>query len=68
MVEGRQFPTHMITPLNLHDVQLRCGRILENKKPSVVIQEQDNSEEYSLQQNKRFEGKSPQNHNIENEK
>jgi hypothetical protein len=48
MVEGQQFPTYMITPLDLNDVQLRSGRILEKEKPSVVIQEQDNSEEDSL--------------------
>lgn len=31
----------MITPLDLSDVQLRSGRILEKEKPSVFIQEQD---------------------------
>ena len=31
----------MITPLNLKNVQLRSGRILENKFPSVVIQERE---------------------------
>ena len=67
MVEGQQFPTYMIT-LNLNDVQLRSGRILEKERPSVVIQEQDNSEEDSLQPNKSFEGTSLQNQNIENEK
>ena len=41
MVEGQQFPTYMIVPLN--DVQLRSGRVLE--KPSIDIQEQDTSEE-----------------------
>jgi len=68
MVEGQQFPTFFITPLDLNDVQLRSGRILEKKKPSVVIHEQDNFEEDSPQKNKSFEGKSPQNQNIENEK
>ena len=34
----------------------------------MVIQEQDNSEEDSLQQNKSFEGTSPQNQNTKNEK
>ena len=68
MVEGHQFPTYMITPLDLNDVQLRSGRILEKKKPSIVIQEQDNSEEDSLQQNKSFEGTSSQNQNTKNEK
>ena len=50
----------MITPIDLNDVQLRSGRILERKKPYVVIQEQGNfNEEISLQQNKSpEEGKS----------
>ena len=65
MVEGQQFPTYMITPLDLNDVQLRSGRILEKENPFVVIQEQDNSEENSLQPNKSFEGTSLQNQNIE---
>jgi len=39
MVEGQKFPTYMITPLDLNDVQLRSGRILENERPFVVIQE-----------------------------
>ena len=68
IVEGKQFPTYMITPLDLKDVQLRYGRILEKKKPFVVIKEQDNSEEDSLQPNKSFEGTSLQNQNNENEK
>ena len=55
MVEGQQFPTYMITPLDLNDVQLRSGRILEKERPSVVIQEQDSSEEDSLKVNKSFE-------------
>lgn len=68
MVEGQQFPTYMITPLDLNDVQLRSGRILEKERPSVVIQEQDNSEEDSLKVNKIFEGTSLQNQNTKNEK
>jgi len=60
MVEGQQFPTYMITPLDINDVQLRSGRILEKEIHSVVIQEQDNSEEDSLQPNKSFEGTSLQ--------
>ena len=68
MVEGQQFPTYLITPLDLNDVQLRFGRILEKERHSVVIQEQDNSKEDSLQPNKSFEGTSLQNQNIENEK
>ena len=58
----------MITPLDLNDVQLRLGRILEKERPSVVIQEQDSSKEYSLKVNKSFEGTSLQNQNIEKEK
>ena len=61
----------MITPLDLNNVQLSSGRILERKKPSVVIQEQyDFHEEVSLQQNKSFEeGTSlQQNQNSENVK
>ena len=53
MIEGQQFPTYLITPLDLSDVQLRSGRILEKRKPSVIIQEQDNSEEDSLRVNKK---------------
>jgi len=68
MVEGQQFPTYMITPLDLNDVQLRFGRILEKERPSVVIQEQDISEEDSLKFNKSFEETSLQNQNIEKEK
>ena len=45
MVEGQQFPTYMITSLDLNDVQLRYGRILEKEMPFVVIQEQHNSKE-----------------------
>jgi len=52
MVEGQQFPTYTITPLDLNDVQLRSGRILEKEKTSIVIQEQDTSEEDSLKVNK----------------
>ena len=54
MVEGQQFPTYMIVPLDLNDVQLRSARILEKERPSIVIQEQDNSEEDSLQPNTSF--------------
>ena len=66
MIEGQQFPTYLITPLDLSDVQLRSGRILEKRKPSVIIQEQDNSEEDSLRVNKSLEeGTSFQGQNIE---
>jgi len=68
MVEGQQFPTYMITPLDLNDVQLRSGRILEKEIPSVVIQEKYSFEEDSLKVNKSFEGTSLQNQNIEKEK
>lgn len=68
MVEGQKFPTYMITPLDLNDFQLRSGRILEKDKPSIVIQEQNISEEDSLKVNKSFEGVSLQNQNIEKEK
>ena len=69
MIEGQQFQTYMITPLDLNDVQIRSGRILEKKNPSVVIQEQDKSEEDSLQPNKSFEeGRYLQNQNEKNEK
>ena len=68
-IEGQQFPTYMITPLDINDVQLRSGRILERKIPSIFIQEQNNFEEDSLQPNKFFEeGTSLQNQNSENEK
>ena len=69
MIEGKKFPTYLTTPLDLNDVQLRSGRILERKKPSVVIQEQNNSEEDSLRVNKSLEeSTSLQDQNIEKEK
>ena len=55
MIEGQQFLTYLITPLDLSNVQLRSGRILEKRKPSVIIQEQDNFEEDSLRVNKSLE-------------
>ena len=55
MIEGQQFPTYLITPLDLSEVQLRSGRILEKRKPSVIIQEQDSFEKDSLQVNKSLE-------------
>ena len=59
----------MINPLDLNDVQLRFGRILENNKPSVIIQEQNNSEEDSLLVNKSLEENTPfQDPNIEKSK
>jgi len=67
MVEGQQFPTYMITPPDLNDVQLRSRRILEKERPYVVIQEQDSFEKDSLKVNKSFEGTSLQNQNIEKE-
>ena len=45
----------MITPLDLNDVQLRSGRILEKKKPYVIIQKQNNSEKDYLRVNKILE-------------
>jgi len=68
MVEGQQFLTYMITPLDLNDVQLISSRVLEMERHFVVIQEEDNSEEDSLQPNKSFEGTLLQNQNFENEK
>jgi len=63
MVEGQQFPTYMIVPLN--DVQLRSGRILD--KPSIDAQKQDIFEEESLEVNKGSEA-SLQNPNTQKEK
>ena len=69
MIEGQQFPTYLITPLDLSDVQLRSRRTLEKRKPSVIIQEQDNSEEYSLRVNKSLEENTTfQDSNIEKSK
>eukprot|EP00253_Pinus_taeda_P003708 PITA_03708 len=64
MIEGQQFPTYMIVPLN--DVQLRSGRVLE--RPSVDVQEQDTSKEDSLKVNKGSKEASLQNSNIQKEK
>jgi len=36
-IKGQNFQTYMITPLDLNNVQLRSGRILEKNFPSVVI-------------------------------
>jgi len=63
MVEGQQFPTYMIVPLN--DVQLRSGRILD--KPSIDAQKRDIFEEDSLEANKGSEA-SLQNPNTQKEK
>eukprot|EP00253_Pinus_taeda_P007789 PITA_07789 len=68
MLEGQQFPTYMIVPLNLNDVQLRSGRILEREKTSIDVQKQDVSEEDSLKVNKSFEEASLQNPTIQKEK
>lgn len=38
-MEGHNFQTYMITPLDINKVQLKSGRILEKKSPSVFIQE-----------------------------
>jgi len=64
MIEGQQFPTYMIVPLN--DVQLRSSRVLE--KPSIDDQEQDTSKEDSLKVNKGSEEASLKNSNIQKEK
>jgi len=64
MVEGQQFPTYMIVPLN--DVQLRSGRVLE--KLSIDVQKKDTSEEDSLKANKGSEKESLQNPTIQKEK
>jgi len=48
MVEGKQFPTYMIVPLN--DVKLISGRVLN--KPSIDTQMKIISEEDSLEANK----------------
>jgi len=63
MVEGQQFPTYMIVPLN--DVQLRSGRVLD--KPSIDAQKQSISEEDSLEANKGSEA-SLQNPSTQKEK
>jgi len=63
MVEGQQFPTYMIVPLN--DVQLRSGRVLE--KPSIDAQKQSIFEEDSLEANKGSEA-SLQNPSTQKEK
>eukprot|EP00253_Pinus_taeda_P004646 PITA_04646 len=61
MIEGQQFPTYMIVPLN--DVQLRSGIVLE--KPSIDVQEKNTSKEDSLKVNKGSEEASLQNSNIQ---
>jgi len=49
----------MITPLYLNNVQLRFGRVLEIKSPSVVIQEFEKENLYekekSLNQEEKFQ-------------
>ena len=65
-MEGQNFQTYMITPLDLNNVHLRSSRILENKLPYVVIQEKEkddhSGEETSLHQNE-----NPQKKNIYSE-
>ena len=69
MIEGQQFPTYLITPFDLSDVKLRSGRILEKRKPSIIIQEQENYEEDSLRVNKSLEENTTfQDSNIEKSK
>ena len=63
MVEGQQFPTYMIVPLN--DVQLRSDSVLD--KPSIDTQKQSISEEESLKANKGSEA-SLQNPSTQEEK
>ena len=62
-MEGQQFPTYMIVPLN--EVQLRSGRVLD--KPSINAQKQSIFEEESLEANKSSEA-SLQNPNTQKEK
>lgn len=38
-MEGPNFQTYMIIPLDLNNVQIRSGSVLENKSPTIVIQE-----------------------------
>ena len=40
-MQGQNFQTYMINPLDLNNVQLRSGRVLEKKSPSFVIQESE---------------------------
>ena len=66
-MEGQIFQTYIITPLDLNNVQLRYGRILENKFPSIIIQEKEkddhSNEEIFLHQDKNIENKN--NHSRE---
>ena len=57
----------MITPLDLNNVQLRSGRVLERKKPSVVIQETEKNSQKD-NNNSEEEISLPQKENIETEK
>jgi hypothetical protein len=43
-VEIQAFPTYVITPVPLQEIQLRSGKVLERQRPSVVIQEEEEEE------------------------
>ena len=57
-MEGHNFQTYMITPLDLNNVQLRSGRVLENNLPSVVIQESEKENIYEKEKSLNQEEKS----------
>jgi hypothetical protein len=40
-VEMQAFPTYVITPIPLQEIQLRSGKVLDRQRPSVVIQEEE---------------------------
>ena len=63
-LEGQNPKTYMITPLDLNIVQLRSSRVLERKKPYVVIQE---TQKNSQNDNNNYEEEIslPQKENIE---
>jgi hypothetical protein len=43
-VDMQAFPTYVITPIPLQEIQLRSGNVLDRKRPSVVIQEEEEEE------------------------
>ena len=40
----------MITPLDINNVQLRFGRVLEKKSPTVVIQKSEKENAYKIEE------------------
>jgi hypothetical protein len=38
-VELQPFPTYLVTPMDLHEIQLRSGKVLNNDSPKIIEEE-----------------------------